>query len=108
MIRLALMAIVTLFAAPMASAQAAGQESGASANATSASLGTLSKTRTAVSSGQTPGDRMICEHQEITGSRLQGRKVCKTASQWEAERQEARDAVTRAQTVRGCNIGGGC
>ena len=29
-----------------------------------------------------PNDKIICEKQEEIGSRLGGKKVCKTASQW--------------------------
>jgi len=62
---------------------------------------------TAASAAKSP-DRMVCEREEVLGSRLQGRRVCKTASQWAQERQEARDEVTRAQTMRGCGNGNQC
>jgi hypothetical protein len=53
-------------------------------------------------------DKMICEHEEVLGSRLGGHRVCKPASQWAEERQQARAAVDRAQTNRGCGAGFSC
>ncbi|QNM82374.1 hypothetical protein H8M03_10180 [Sphingomonas sabuli] len=51
-----------------------------------------------------PGDQVICEKQEVIGSRLATKKVCMTRKQW-AERQLAdRQAVEKNQTqvyVRG-------
>ena len=43
------------------------------------------------------GDRMICERQEEIGSRLGGKKVCKTAAQWELERQQNRQTIDQVQ-----------
>ena len=40
-------------------------------------------------------DRMVCERQKETGSRLSSR-VCKTAAEWEQERLENRDAMRNA------------
>lgn len=42
-------------------------------------------------------DRIICERQEEIGSRLGGKKVCKTAAQWDEERQQERDALDKFQ-----------
>jgi len=85
MIRLALLVPAALLAVSAASAQ--------TPSATPTAAATVAKSS---------DDKMICERQEVLGSRLQGRRVCKTASQWAQERQEARDAVQRAQTNRGC------
>ena len=35
-------------------------------------------------------DKMICKRQQITGSRLAGRKICKTRREWDQARAEAR------------------
>ena len=35
-------------------------------------------------------DKMICKKQQVTGSRLAGRKICKTRREWEQARAEAR------------------
>jgi hypothetical protein len=50
----------------------------------------------AVSKAKDP-DRIICERQEEIGSRLGGKKVCKTAAQWDEERQQERDALDKFQ-----------
>jgi|tagenome__1003787_1003787.scaffolds.fasta_scaffold20986375_3 hypothetical protein len=42
-------------------------------------------------------NRIICERQEEIGSRLGGKKVCKTAAQWDEERQQERDALDKFQ-----------
>lgn len=38
-------------------------------------------------------NRMICEKQEEIGSRLGGKKICKTAQEWQDWRQQNRDQV---------------
>jgi hypothetical protein len=38
-------------------------------------------------------NRMICEKQEELGSRLGGKKVCKTAAEWQEWRQQNRDVL---------------
>lgn len=45
-------------------------------------------------------NRMICEKQEVLGSRLASKRICKTAAEWQAQRREDRNAIDRAQTVR--------
>ena len=45
-------------------------------------------------------DQVICERQEDTGSRLTGRKVCRTRSQWAQIRQDERSSVERIQQQR--------
>lgn len=42
--------------------------------------------------------RMICEKQEVLGSRLASKRVCKTAGEWEAERRQDRQAIDKTQT----------
>jgi hypothetical protein len=50
--------------------------------------------------GSTKGkdpNRIICERQEEIGTRLGGKKVCKTAAEWQLERQQQREAVEKYQ-----------
>ena len=42
-------------------------------------------------------DRIICERQEEIGTRLGGKKVCKTKAQWDEERQQNRDTLDKFQ-----------
>jgi len=46
--------------------------------------------------GQNP-DKVVCEVEQTTGSRLGARKVCKTAAEWMALRQETRENVEKVQ-----------
>ena len=52
-------------------------------------------------------NQIVCERQEILGSRLSTRKVCHTRQEWAEQRRSDRDAVTRAQTGV-CVKNGGC
>lgn len=45
-------------------------------------------------------NRVICEKQEELGSRLSAKRVCHTAAEWDAIRQEARQNLDKAQTNR--------
>lgn len=45
-------------------------------------------------------NRIICEKQEVVGSRLATKRVCMTAAEWEIRRREDREAVEKAQTNR--------
>lgn len=45
-------------------------------------------------------NRVICEKQEVLGSRLSAKRVCHTAAEWDAIRQEARQNLDKAQTQR--------
>jgi hypothetical protein len=42
-------------------------------------------------------NRMVCQREETTGTRLGARKVCLTALQWEEKRREHREQLERAQ-----------
>lgn len=44
-------------------------------------------------------NRVICEKQEVVGSRLQSKRVCMTAAEWAAKRREDRQMIDRAQTL---------
>lgn len=42
-------------------------------------------------------NKMICEKQEEIGSRLGGKKVCKTAAEWQLEREQNRRTLEDTQ-----------
>jgi predicted ATP-grasp superfamily ATP-dependent carboligase len=42
-------------------------------------------------------NRIICEKQEVLGSRVATKKVCLTAAQWEDRRREDREAIEKGQ-----------
>jgi hypothetical protein len=49
-------------------------------------------------------DRMnevVCEKQEVIGSRLSVKRICKTRSQWAAQKLEDRMEVEKVQVQRG-------
>ena len=45
-------------------------------------------------------DRIICERQETIGSRLGGRKVCKTFKEWQEERRVQREETEGIQRIK--------
>lgn len=45
-------------------------------------------------------NRIICEKQEVLGSRVATKRVCMTAAEWEIRRREDREAVDKAQVNR--------
>ena len=49
------------------------------------------------STPKSPND-MICREIEVSGSRLDVRRVCMTRLQWDEQRRDAREAVDHAQT----------
>ena len=56
-------------------------------------------------------NRVICEVDETTGTRLGARKVCKTALEWQEQRTSHRETVEMFQrqgTSQGCQEGQGC
>jgi hypothetical protein len=44
-------------------------------------------------------DPVICKHQEETGSRLGGKSVCMTKSQWDEQRADAQRNMMGAQAT---------
>lgn len=44
-------------------------------------------------------NRIICEKQEVLGSRLQAKRVCLTAAEWARKRLEDRQTIDRAQSA---------
>lgn len=56
-------------------------------------------------------DKMVCEVESTTGSRLDNHKVCKTVLQWQQFRTQNREGVEgfqRQGTSQGCQEGQGC
>jgi hypothetical protein len=52
-------------------------------------------------------NRIICEKQEVLGSRLATKRVCMTAAEWETRRLEDRQNIDRQQIQRSGNTNGG-
>lgn len=48
----------------------------------------------------TASDPVICEKQEVTGSRLATRKVCMKRSQWHDQQLQERQGIEKMQTQR--------
>ena len=86
----------------------------ASIAATSAALGTSpaaaqsqpQQPSQAAAPAAAPADPVICEKEEVTGSRLATRKVCMTRSQWEDARRQDRMNLEKTQTQRGMESSG--
>ena len=56
-------------------------------------------------------NRLVCEVQSTTGTRLGDRKVCKTVLEWQQVRAAHREGVEEVQrmgTSQGCQEGQGC
>jgi hypothetical protein len=56
-------------------------------------------------------NRIVCEVEETTGTRLGATKVCKTVLEWQQLKSEHRDTVEafqRMNTSTGCQEGQGC
>lgn len=52
-------------------------------------------------------NEMVCEKQDVLGSRLAKRRVCMTRGEWAEHRRSDRSIVERSQ-MRGCNGQTGC
>jgi hypothetical protein len=50
-------------------------------------------------------NQIVCERQEELGTRLGGRKVCKTRAEWAEERHLTRQDLEKVQVQRGCKDG---
>jgi hypothetical protein len=56
-------------------------------------------------------NRVVCEVDQTTGTRLGARKVCKTVAEWQQMRTEHRETVEdfeRRNTSVGCQEGNAC
>lgn len=51
-------------------------------------------------------NRMVCEKQEVVGSRLATKRVCMTAAEWEAKRRDERQMIDRSQMQQRGPTGG--
>ena len=77
---------------------------------TIAMIAALALIPAAVSAGEKKADakdpnRIICEKQEVLGSRLATKRVCMTAAEWAIRRQEERQSIDRSQVQRGTQPG---
>jgi hypothetical protein len=66
-------------------------------------------TRAAPAQPQAKGldpDRRVCKGTTPTGSRLAKTKICKTAREWELQKQEDRQAINRMQKLGDKQSGG--
>jgi hypothetical protein len=45
-------------------------------------------------------NRMVCEKQEVLGSRLQSKRVCMTAAEWATKKREERMAIDKSQMAK--------
>jgi hypothetical protein len=48
-----------------------------------------------------PNQEVICEKQEVIGSRLQTKRVCRTRAEWADARREDQQYLERVQSQRG-------
>ena len=53
-------------------------------------------------------NKVICEKEEVLGSRLATRRVCMTRAQWAERKREDRSTVERSQTQQCVTQGGVC
>jgi hypothetical protein len=47
-----------------------------------------------------PADKIICKRLTTTGSRLPGKRICRTQAQWNANDRDSQDAARKAQDNR--------
>ena len=48
-------------------------------------------------------NEVVCEKQEVLGSRLATQKICHTRAEWAELRRNDRQEIERVQVQRGCN-----
>lgn len=65
-----------------------------------------SQSATTTASTQDADDPMVCEKQEVIGSRLKAKKVCMRRSEWAAQRDQNKQMIERTQVQRPINGGG--
>ena len=53
-------------------------------------------------------NQVVCETQEVLGSRIATQRICKTRAQWLEDRRADRMEIDRVQTQRGSCDGKGC
>lgn len=85
---MSLRAVVFLSAAAFAASACLADPAPQSANASSAA--------------KTPDpNEVVCERQEVLGSRLSSKRVCMTRSQWADQKSEDRQQLEKVQVQRG-------
>ena len=52
-------------------------------------------------------NRIICVNQQVLGSRLERRRICRTRAEWRQHEAETKAMVDRVQTQKPCRIGEG-
>ena len=82
-------ALVASAAALLASAPAAAETAAAAAPAATGQK------------AADPNNEVVCEKQEITGSRIGSRRICMTRAKWAERRLQDRQEIEKAQTNRG-------
>ncbi len=71
----------------------------------SAQTSTMQAPTVSVSNKGGPNE-VVCEKQEVVGSRLATQRICKTRAQWAEQRLNDRSEIERIQTQRGCTKNG--
>jgi hypothetical protein len=51
-------------------------------------------------------DPMICQSDNVLGSRLKRKRICMRRSEWQRQHQEEKMMIDRTQVLRGCRSGG--
>jgi hypothetical protein len=51
-------------------------------------------------------NEIVCEKQEVTGSRIATKRVCMTRGQWAEQQRTDRMEIEKVQTQRGCTKNG--
>ena len=51
-------------------------------------------------------NQIVCEKQEVIGSRIATKRVCMTRGQWAEQRRNDRMEIEKVQTQRGCTKNG--
>ncbi|MES2444589.1 MAG: hypothetical protein V4574_17325 [Pseudomonadota bacterium] len=54
-------------------------------------------TPVSAASAQRDPNRIVCENQDVIGSRLGGKRVCRTAAEWMMYRREIRNTTEKVQ-----------
>lgn len=83
--------VMACFAALPASAQVRSTENAAASGPVS------------VRTAERDPNRVVCVSEDVIGSRLGAKRVCRTAAQWVAYRREVRDTVDRVQAMKTWN-----
>lgn len=50
-------------------------------------------------------DPMICQSDNVLGSRIKRKRICMRRSEWQRQHQEDKMMIDRTQVLRGCKAG---